>query len=219
MEKNGAERNKRDKLEILKSFYKALADASEAIYYAETEQELFENVSKAVAECGLFTAVWTGSPGRDSLFKYFAAYGPGSDALKHIKISVKNTPENQTLAARTWREEKILYNNDHLKDPLMKPFMDFLKKYSWLSAATFPVFKGGKIYAVLAAVSDRTGLFNKDTVNLIERIVKLMESSLDKINLHTIENKFEKFKKYAVKRPHSATAFETFSNSSCSASA
>ena len=212
MEKNGAERNKRDKLEILKSFYKALADASEAIYYAEAEQELFENVSKAVAECGLFTAVWAGSPGRNSLFKYFAAYGPGSDALKHIKISVKNIPENQTLAARTWREEKILYNNDHLKDPLMKPFMDFLKKYRWISAATFPVYKGGKIYAVLAAVSDRTGLFNKDTVNLLERIVKLMESALDKINLHTIENKFEKFKKYAEKKVGHASRYDALTD-------
>ena len=212
MEKNGAERNKRNKLEILKSFYKALADASEAIYYAETEKELFENVSRAVAECGLFTSVWAGSPGRDSLFKYFAAYGPGSDALKHIKISVKNTPENQTLAARTWREEKILYNNDHLKDPLMKPFIDFLKKYSWISAAAFPVYKGGRIYAVLAAVSDRTGLFNKDTVNLLERIVKLMGSALDKINLHKIENKFEKFKKYAEKKVGHASRYDALTD-------
>jgi len=212
MEKNGAERKKRDELEILKSFYKALADASEAIYYAETEQELFKNVSKAVAECGLFSAVWTGSPGKDSLFKYFAAYGPGSDALKHIKISIKNTPENQTLAARTWREEKILYNNDHLKDPLMKPFIGFLKKYDWISAATFPVFKSGKIYAVIAAVSDRTGLFNKDTIGLLERIVKLMESALDKINLKTIENRFERFKKYAEKKVGHASRYDALTN-------
>ena len=204
--------DERDKLEIIKSFYKALADASEAIYYAETERELFDKVSKAVVECGLFSAVWIGSPGRNLLFKYFAAYGPGIDALKHIKISIKDTPENQTLAARTWRQEKILYDNNQIEDPLRKHFSDFLKKYKWLSAATFPVFKSGKIYAVLAAVSDRTGLFDKDTVNLLERIVKLMESALDKINLHTIENKFEKFKKYAEKKVGHASRYDALTD-------
>lgn len=209
MEKKSAERNK---LEILKSFYKALADASEAIYYAETELELFEDVSKAVVKCGLFTAVWVGSPGKNSLFKYFAARGPGSDALKHIKISIKDTSENQTLAARTWRMQKVFYNNDHLKDPLMKPFADFLKKYGWLSAATFPIFKEGKIYAVLAAVSNKTGLFNSDTIKLLERVVKLMESALDKIHLRTIENKFEKFKKYAEKKVGHASRYDSLTN-------
>ncbi len=203
---------KRDKLEILKSFYKALADASEAIYYADTERELFDKVSKAVVECGLFSTVWIGSPGRNSLFKYFAAYGPGVDALKHIKISVKDTSENQTLAARTWRQEKILCNDDHLKDPLMKPFVGFLKKYQWLSAATFPVFKSGKIYAVLAAVSDRTGLFNSDTLKLLERIAKLMESAIDKIQLRAIENKFERFKKYAEKKVGHAAKYDALTD-------
>ena len=204
--------NEQDKLEILKSFYKALADASEAIYYAETERELFDNVSKAVVECGLFSAVWIGSPGRNLLFKYFAAYGPGIDALKHIKISIKDTPENQTLAARTWRREKILYDNNQLEDPLRKHFVDFLKKYKWLSAATLPVFKDGKIYAVLAVVSDRTGLFNKDTVNLLERIVKLMESAIDKIHLRAIENKFEKYKKYAEKKAGHAARYDALTD-------
>ncbi len=202
----------RNKLEILKSFYKALADASESIYYAETERELFEDVSKSVAKCGLFTAVWVGSPGKNSLFKYFAARGSGSDALKHIKISIKDTPENQTLAARTWRMQKVLYNNDHLKDPLMKPFADFLKKYEWLSAATFPIFREGKIYAVLAAVSNKTGLFNADTIKLLERIVKLMGSALDKIYLHTIENKFEKFRKYAERKVGHASRYDALTD-------
>ena len=202
----------RNKLEILKSFYKALADASEAIYYAGNEKDLFDDVSKAVVKCGLFTAVWIGSPGRDSLFKYFASYGPGNEALKHIKISIKDTPENQTLAARTWRQKKTLYNNDHLKDPLMKPFVGFLKKYEWLSAATFPVFKNGEIYAILAAVSDKTGLFNSGTIKLLERIVKLMESALDKIYLKNVENKFEKFKKYAQKKVSHAEKYDSLTD-------
>ncbi|MHB1602001.1 MAG: sensor domain-containing diguanylate cyclase, partial [bacterium] len=214
--KKTSERNKLETLvqqsSILKSFYKALADASEAIYYAEDEKDLFNDVSKAVVKCGLFTAVWIGSPGRDSLFKYFASYGPGNEALKHIKISIKDTPENQTLAARTWRQKKTLYNNNHLEDPLMKPFIGFLKKYEWISAATLPVFKNGKIYAVIAAVSDKTGLFNSDTIKLLERIVKLMESALDKIYLKNIENKFEKFKKYAQKKVGHAEKYDSFTN-------
>ncbi|MHB8232771.1 MAG: EAL domain-containing protein [bacterium] len=202
----------RNKLEILKSFYKALADASEVIYYAVNEKELFEDVSKAVVKCGLFSAVWIGSPGKNLLFKYFAAHGPGSDALKHIKISIKDTPENQTLAARTWRDKKVLYNNYHLKDPLMKPFADFLKKYEWFSAAALPIFKKGEIYAVLAAVSDKTGLFNSDTISLLERIVKLMESALNKIHLQSIENKFEKFKKYSRRKVGHASRYDSLTN-------
>ncbi len=209
MKKNSVRRNK---LEILKSFYKALADASEAIYYAETERDLFNEVSKAVVKCGLFTAVWIGSPGRDSLFKYFASYGPGSDALKHIRISIKDTPENQTLAARTWRQKKTLYNNDHLDDSLMKPFSSFLKKYEWFSAATFPIFKNGEIYSVLAAVSDKTGLFDSGAIKLLERIVKLMESAIDKIHLKSVENKFEKFKKYAEKKVGHAGRYDSLTN-------
>ncbi|MHB1696895.1 MAG: EAL domain-containing protein [bacterium] len=124
-------------------------------------------------------------------------------------MDVKNTPESQTLAARTWRSGKIYFNNDHFKDPLMKPHLEFLKKFNWKSAATLPIFKEGKINAVLAVISDRTDLFTPETIGLLQRVLKLIETALNKFELHKERIEFGLYKKRALKEIKYAALHDT----------
>ncbi|RZD15765.1 MAG: EAL domain-containing protein [Candidatus Acididesulfobacter guangdongensis] len=195
--------------DVLKSFYKILADSAEAIYFCKDEKELFSDAAKAIVGCGLFTSVWIGAPGKDKVFKYFAAYGPGSEALKFIKIDISNTSEKQTLAASTWKDGKVHFSNERLNDPFFKPHLEFLKKFNWKSAATFPIYKDEKLNAVLAVVSDRTGLFTPETIGLIQRVVKLIETALNKFELHKERIKFDLYKKRALKEIKYAALHDT----------
>ena len=195
--------------DVLKSFYKILADSAEAIYYCKDEKELFSDAAKAIVGCGLFTSVWIGAPGKDKVFKYFAAYGPGSEALKFIKIDISGTPENQTLAASTWKDGKVHFSNERLKDAFFKPHLEFLKKFNWKSAATFPVYKDKKLDAVLAVVSDRTGLFTSKTIGLIQRVVKLIETALNKFEFQKERIKFDLYKKRTLKEIKYAALHDT----------
>ncbi len=195
--------------DVLKAFYKILADSAEAIYYCKDEKELFSETAKAIVGCGLFTSVWIGAPEKDKVFKYFAAYGPGSEALKFIKIDISNTAENQTLATSTWKDGKVHFSNERLADPFFKSNLEFLKKFNWKSAATFPIYKDEKLNAVLAVVSDKTGLFTVKTIELIKRVVKLLETALNKFELHKERIKFDRYKKRALKEIKYAALHDT----------
>ena len=99
--------------------FAALSATNEAILYAKSPEELYEQVSKAAFSSGDFlaTAVFLLEAGTEML-RFAAGFGEDIKRLRRIDISiVANTPEGSGVCGQAFRDQKLCISNDFLNDP------------------------------------------------------------------------------------------------------
>lgn len=176
-------RMKKVSLESLKLFYEIISKILENIGKVKTEKEFYKLIGKVFKNSDIFEALWFGSPDENGIFKIDASFGRGAKALKKFKIGIHSS--KKPLAARAWIYKKIFYNNDHLKDKNMEPYLEFLTKNRWCSGIAIPIFleKEGekRLYKILSLVSSHKNIFNKDILEVITKLQKIIGLILTKI--------------------------------------
>ena len=98
--------------------FAALSATNEAILYAQSPEELYEQVCKAAFLSGDFlaTAVFLLDAGTDKL-KLVAGFGDDIKRLGSIDISVvAGTQEGSGVCGRAFRDQKLCASNDYLND-------------------------------------------------------------------------------------------------------
>ncbi len=181
--RNIERRENEGKLAALKVLYQSILNEVSLVINPKNEQDLFHRMLRGIVKSGLITASWIGRLEKDNTIKYIAARGSGTQELMKIKIKADCTPSNMPLAARAVCLNKTVYNNDHLSDPGMAPWMDFLKKYRWASVCAIPVHKGGEKWGVFVCVSDKKGFFSEEILKFLSRINSLLVHSLNELDL------------------------------------
>ena len=98
--------------------FAALSATNEAILYAKSPKELYEQVSKAAFSSGDFlaTAVFLLEPGTD-LLRFVAGFGEDIARLRGIDITiVAGTPEGSGVCGQAFRDQTLCVSNDFLND-------------------------------------------------------------------------------------------------------
>ncbi|MBU2853100.1 EAL domain-containing protein [Acidithiobacillus ferriphilus] len=173
----------RETLERLNTLYHALMAEGDILLRARNERDLFRETCRRLAISDLFSAAWVGHPNEEGVIKCLVTAGRGAQAFDSIHLSVADTPEGQSLAARAWRSGRLHFSNDYLADPSLASLNDLFLRHRWRASAAIPIYRQGVIWGILVVVTDRTGVFDEAILGLLARIARLLSHGLDEIDL------------------------------------
>jgi diguanylate cyclase (GGDEF)-like protein len=161
--------------------FAALSATNEAILYAKSPEELYEQVCKAAFSSGDFlaTAVFLLDPGTDKLC-FAAGFGEDIKRLCRIDIMiVANTPEGSGVCGQAFRERKICISNDFLNDARSLAWRHGACAGQVGAAAALPLTCNGESVGVLLVTMRKAGALDHQTVSLLERMSANISYALD----------------------------------------
>jgi GAF domain-containing protein len=161
--------------------FAALSATNEAILYAKSPEELYEQVSKAAFSSGDFlaTAVFLLESGTDKL-RLAAGFGEDIKRLCRIDITiVANTPEGSGVCGQAFRERKICISNDFLNDARSLAWRQGASAGHVGAAAALPLTCNGRSVGVLLVTVREAGALDDQTVSLLDRMSANISYALD----------------------------------------
>jgi diguanylate cyclase (GGDEF)-like protein/PAS domain S-box-containing protein len=172
----------RSRITRLQHLYRALIGESDVVLQARSAHEMLSRTCEKLVQGTPFHASWVARPDAERGIEMLACAGEGARQLASIDLADvdgKHVP----LVTRCWRERRTVYNNDHLNDPLLSPWRDFLRAHHWRSVLAAPVLRDGRVWAVLVFVSPQSGVFDAQTIELCEFVCALLGHGLDEMDL------------------------------------
>jgi diguanylate cyclase (GGDEF)-like protein len=125
--------------------FAALSATNEAIFRAQTADEMFRMACAAAAEHGMLlgAAIFT-LHDDSSWFKLAAGIGVVPDLIARLRFSSNpSIPEGQSLGSEAFRTGKPCISNDVASDPRSIPWMPFVRDSGLTACAVFPLFTCG----------------------------------------------------------------------------
>jgi diguanylate cyclase (GGDEF)-like protein len=151
--------------------YAALSATSEAILYAKSPEELYQQVCNAAFSTGDFlaTAIFLQIVGTDRL-KFAAGAGTLVPRLRKIEISIVETTRCLGLAGVAFRDQRSCVSNDFLNDERSWAFREEAREVNIGAVAALPLTCDGQSVGVLMVYSQHVGTFNDQIIALLERM-------------------------------------------------
>jgi len=167
--------------------FAALSATNEAILYAKSPEELYEQVSRAAFASGDFLATAVFLLEADTLMLRFAAgFGEDVKRLRRINIStVVNTPEGSGVCGQAFRDQKLCISNDFLHDPRSLAWREGACVGHVGAAAALPLTCNGQSVGVLLVTMRDAGSLNDPIVSLLERMSANISYALDNFDRET----------------------------------
>ncbi|WP_158006475.1 sensor domain-containing diguanylate cyclase, partial [Acidithiobacillus thiooxidans] len=158
-----------------------LTKINQVISGAEYESVLLQHLCEiAVQQAGLKLA-FVSRPDTQGRFQFLAAAGQ-VDYLKDLFISSDvQIPEGQGPAARTWREGRVYFDNDFAKAPFLTPWKERALASGLTASATLPVFRDGKVWAVLSVYSGEGTPFDNALQTILQELSLQISQGLERL--------------------------------------
>ncbi|MEA2865668.1 MAG: hypothetical protein QOE39_383 [Bradyrhizobium sp.] len=161
--------------------FAALSATNEAILYAKSPEELYEQVCEAAFSSGDFlaTAVFLLESGTDML-RFAAGFGEDIKRLRGIDIStVANTPEGSGVCGQAFRDQRLSISNDFLNDPRSLAWREGAYDAHVGAAAALPLTRNGCSVGVLLVTLREAGSLNDQVLSLLGRMSANISYALD----------------------------------------
>ena len=168
------------KTDITRTFA-ALSATNEAILYAKSPEELYEQVCKAAFGSGDFlaTAVFLQQPGTHKLC-FAAGFGEDIKRLRRIDITiVANTPQGSGVCGQAFRDRKLCISNDFLNDARSLAWRQGVSAGHVGAAAALPLTCNGHSVGVFLVTMREAGSLDHHIVSLLERMSANISYALD----------------------------------------
>lgn len=165
----------------LTRLYKALTQINEAIVRMGDEHNLFPLVCQCAVDLGDMKMAWIGKlelPSEKILVA--SSYGIGVEYALKLNLSANaNTSEGRGPTGVALRENKIVCINDYKNDDMTLRWHHHAKKYGWNSAASFPIQRNGKPFAVLNVYHAEKDAFDDEAIALFKEMTVDISFALD----------------------------------------
>src|SRR3954468_9990070 len=152
--------------------FAALSATNEAILYAKSQDQLFQQVCDAALSCGDFlsTAILLLEPGTSELTTV-AGTGDNVEQLRSITISVDpSRPEGMGLCGEAFRKQQPCISNDFLHDTRSLAWRRNIEEEHIGAAAAMPLLRGGQSIGVLYVTLREAGALDPQIVALLTRM-------------------------------------------------
>ncbi len=186
----------------LTKLYSALSEVNQAIVRMDDASGLFPLVCQCAVEFGGMKMAWIGQLDEaTSRIIPVAKYGSGVEYLDQITLSIlKESPDGRGPTGTALRENRIMIINDYLSNPNTKRWHERAAKFGWESAATFPIQRDGKPFAVLTVYHTVPQGFDDESISLLTEMTSDISFALDnfdhekqRINLtHDLESAYKR---------------------------
>ena len=168
----------------LESLYRAIMGEGEVVLEAQSSQEMLANTCVRLIDRTSFNAACIGSFDSKGLLNIVAAAGEGIENLSQLQLTLTG-PTAGSLIARSWNSRQIVFNNDHLSDPQVASWREFLASNHWHAAAALPIVTNSNLLAILVVVSREKEIFDPETLDLCQKVVSLLGKGLEEFDLKT----------------------------------
>ncbi len=158
-----------------------LTKVNQAISGAEDESVLLQHICEiAVQQSGLKLA-FVSQPDTQGRFQFLAAAGQ-MDYLKDLLISSDaQIPEGQGPVACAWREARVYFGNDFAKEPFLAPWKKRAQSYGLATSATLPIFRDGKVWAILSVYSGDGTQFDDALQTILQQLSLQISQGLERL--------------------------------------
>ena len=168
----------------LESLYRAIMGEGEVVLEAQSSHEMLVSTCARLIDQTSFNATCIGNFDSRGLLHIVAAAGEGIENLRQLQFTLTG-PNAGSLMARAWNSRQVIFNNDHLSDPQVASWVEFLSNNHWHAAAALPIFTNSDLLAVLVVVSPEKDIFDPETLALCQRVVSLLGKGLEEFDLKT----------------------------------
>ncbi len=169
------------RLERLHGLYNALLAATDSLLLQRDEQAILQRTCEHLATSGLFDAVWIARADETGTVRMLVGHGTGIRVPANMEFRADK--EVVPLTVRALRSGKLHYCNDSSTDPSFAPWRALLERRGWRSGAAVPIFRNGAVHAALVFISRIVGAFDRENLELVEKIGQLIGHGLDELDL------------------------------------
>jgi len=174
--------------------FAALSATNEAILYAKSPEELYQQVCEAAFSSGDFlaTAIFLLEPGSNML-RLAAGVGEDIDRLRRSDISIAaTTPEGLGVCGQAFRDQRLSISNDFLNDARSLAWRKEACEAHVGAAAALPLTCNGRGVGVLLVTLRQAGSLNDQIVSLLERMSANISYALDNFDHETARKSGER---------------------------
>lgn len=177
----------------LQNMYHALGETTKAIMRLEEEAELFPLACRIAVEDGGMLLSWVGRPDPEGRYLIPATiYGQARDFIDGLKIPIApGTPESGGPSSTAFRESRTIVIHDVLADPKTAPWHASGRQYDIRAAASFPVSRAGKPYAVFVVYNNQPYSFDEEIVALLTEVADSLGFALDNFDRESARQRGE----------------------------
>lgn len=170
-----------ERINQLTKLYQALSQINQAIVRMDNKSNLFPLVCQCAVDLGGMKMAWIGLlDKKTSQILPVAAYGNGVEYIDDLTFSaLESSPDGQGPTGKAIRENQVIIINDYLSDPITKHWHKRATDFGWRSAATFPIQRGGKPFAVLNVYHTQPHGFDEEVTDLLKEITTDVSFALD----------------------------------------
>jgi diguanylate cyclase (GGDEF)-like protein len=161
--------------------FAALSATNEAILYAKSPEQLYEQVCEAAFSSGDFlaTAILLLEP-ETGMLRLAAGFGEDVVRLRRIEISIAaDTPQGSGVGGQAFRDQKIIVSNDFLNDPRSLAWREGASLAQVGAVAALPLTCNARRVGVLLVTRREAGSLNHRIVSLLERMAANISYALD----------------------------------------
>jgi diguanylate cyclase (GGDEF)-like protein/PAS domain S-box-containing protein len=193
-----------ERIKQLTQLYQALSQVNQAIVRMDNESDLFPLVCQCAVDFGGMKMAWIGQLDKNtSQILPIAIYGSGVDYINDLTFSIlESSPDGQGPTGTAMRENQVIIINDYQSAPITKHWHDRAAEFGWKSAATFPIQRNGKPFAVLNVYHTIAQGFDEEATNLLKELTTDISFALDNFDheaqrlhlTHDLKNAYDRIR-------------------------
>ncbi|QEO16947.1 bifunctional diguanylate cyclase/phosphodiesterase [Acetobacter vaccinii] len=168
--------------DLAQRLYHALLNTADAVLQATTEQETCDRTCADLVHDTLFHAVWIGKPDEAGTLHVVSHAGEGTDGIEELDFTIRPDAPFQPVSARAWVKAEVVYSNDELAEQGGASWNAFAQRNRWRAILAAPIWRGGKVWAVITFVSPHPQVFDEQSVAMCQRVADLLGHALDKLD-------------------------------------
>ncbi len=169
------------KIKRLSQLYAVLSHCNQAIVRSASQQELFDRICRDTVKFTDIRMAWIGLINQETLLlDPVAVHGDNLDYVNGLQISADvNNPNSHGPTGTSVRENRPVWVQDFLHDPITTAWHERGAKCGWLASASLPIRSGGKVIGAFTLYSSQVRYFDAEVCSLLIEMMNDINYALD----------------------------------------
>jgi diguanylate cyclase (GGDEF)-like protein/PAS domain S-box-containing protein len=174
-------KNSEIRIQRLTQLYAALSHCNHAIVRCTNAIELYRQICHDSVKFGGMKMVWIGmTDAEKQRVTPLASAGEGVDYLQEIDMSIgARDPFRSGPSGIAIHEDRPVWCQDFLHDPLTFHWRELASRYGWGSKAVLPIHKNGAVVGIFCLYANKSHAFDEDVQDLLLKMAGDISFALD----------------------------------------
>ena len=154
----------------LNRMLRTLSEINQLMIRERDPAQVFQVACRVIVEHAGFRMAWIGCAEPDGAVRALASAGAVEGYLDAVRIRWDDTPEGRGPTGDALREGRSVTLNDVANAPSYRPWAAAAGERGYRASGAFPIRVRDEVWAVLNVYAAETGVFDVETVSLLEEL-------------------------------------------------